>query len=76
MQHLVSEYGEEDVADEVPYEDVLHGDAEGADVGSLAKSILCMRLPVCLIVIIPRFEAFSNVPAVFARRYADAQIHH
>ena len=37
MQRLLSEHGEENVADEAPYEDDLHGEAEGADVGSLAK---------------------------------------
>lgn len=35
MQHLISEYRGEDVADEVSHEDVLHGAAEGGDVGSL-----------------------------------------
>ena len=35
MQHLSSNYREEDVADEVPEKDLLHREAEGADVGSL-----------------------------------------
>ncbi len=36
MQHLISNYREEDVADEAATEDLLHTGAEDADVGSLA----------------------------------------
>ena len=36
MQHLDSEYREEDVADEVQIEDLLQRRAEKPDVGSLA----------------------------------------
>ena len=36
MQHLDSEYREEDVADEVQIEDLLQRRAEKLDVGSLA----------------------------------------
>jgi hypothetical protein len=36
MQHLDSEYREEDVADEVQIEDLLQHRAEKPDVGSLA----------------------------------------
>ncbi len=37
MQHLDSEYREEDVADEVQNEDLLQRRAEELDVGSLAE---------------------------------------
>jgi hypothetical protein len=37
MQHLDSEYREEDVADEVQIEDLLQRRAEKPDVGSLAS---------------------------------------
>jgi hypothetical protein len=36
MQHLVSNYREEDVEYEVSNEDLLQRDAEGDDVGSVA----------------------------------------
>ena len=37
MQHLISEYREGDVAYDVPEEDLLHRQTDGADVGSLAE---------------------------------------
>ena len=43
MQHLDSEYREEDVADEVQNEDLLQRRAEKPDVGSLAEGRFSAR---------------------------------
>ena len=43
MQHLVSEYREEDVADEIPEADLLQRRAEELDVGSLAAGGFAAR---------------------------------
>ena len=37
MQHLVSNYREEDVGNEAETKDLLHGIPESGDVGSLAE---------------------------------------
>jgi hypothetical protein len=37
LQHLISNYLEEDVENEVQTEDLIHWSTEGIDVGSLAK---------------------------------------
>ena len=45
MQHLISQYREEDVVDEkVSAKDLLHRSRQGADVGSLAVKILCQSV--------------------------------
>jgi len=43
MQHLVSEYRGEDVADEIPEADLLQRSTEGVDVGSMAEGGLAAR---------------------------------
>ena len=43
LQHLVSNYVEEDVEDEVSIEDLLHGRTEGDDVGSLGEGRIFAR---------------------------------
>lgn len=44
-QHLISDYRGEDVEDETAAEDLLHGNPESRDVGSLAHSRASLDLP-------------------------------
>ncbi len=46
MQHLISNYREEDVVDEAEAEDLLHARAENSDVGSPADRRTASRMSV------------------------------